>query len=113
MSSEAITTIPSPSEPPVVVTPAPPLPPTPWTWRAGIAAGIVLVGSAAYLLHEMAGPRIQAFAGVFCFFGIVALFSTNLRAVSWRTIGCGIGLQLVLAVLVLKVDAVYELFHEV
>jgi CNT family concentrative nucleoside transporter len=110
MTSEAITTIPPPSEPTPTVEPAPPLPPTPWTWRAGIAAAIVLIGSAAYLLHELAGPRIQSLAGGFCFFGIVALFSTNLRAVNWRTIAFGIGLQLVLALLVLKVDAVYRVF---
>ena len=41
--------------------------------------------------------------GIFCFFGLVAMFSSNLRAVNWRTIGWGIGLQLILAVLVLPV----------
>ena len=36
------------------------------------------------------------------FFGLVAMFSANLRAVNWRTITCGFGLQVVLALLVLK-----------
>lgn len=85
------------------IVPAPALQPTPWTWRAGIALGVALLGVAAYALHERVGPRGQALAGAFCFFGLVALFSKNLRAVSWRTIGWGIGLQLVLALLVLKI----------
>jgi CNT family concentrative nucleoside transporter len=77
--------------------------PMPVTWRLAIAAGIALVGGTAYLFDRQIGLRGQALAGVFCFFGVVALFSANLRAVSWRTIGWGIGLQLVLALLVLKV----------
>lgn len=91
----------------------PPKPPTPWTWRAGIALGILALGFAAYLLSGTIGPRGQAFAGIFCFFGIVAMFSSNLRAVNWRTIGWGIVLQVILAVLVLKVPAVHQGLQEV
>jgi CNT family concentrative nucleoside transporter len=58
------------------------------------------------------GPRGQAFVGVFCFFGLVAMFSTNLRAVNWRTIGWGVTLQLILALLVLKVPLVNYLFTQ-
>lgn len=39
------------------------------------------------------------------------MFSTNLRAVNWRTIGWGIALQLILAVLVLKVPVVTKGFE--
>ncbi len=76
---------------------------TPVSWRAGIAAGIFVLGGGSYLLQPIVGTRGQALAGVFCFFGIVAVFSANLRAVNWKTIGWGIGLQVLLAVLVLKV----------
>jgi CNT family concentrative nucleoside transporter len=79
---------------------------TPWTWRLAIGAGIVLLGCGAYGLRGVIGLRGQALAGVFCFFGLVAVFSANLRAVNWRTIGWGVVLQLLLAVLVLKVPAV-------
>ena len=48
---------------------------------------------------------------MFFFFGIVAAFSSNLRAVNWRTIFWGIVLQLLLAVLVLKVPFVYRGFE--
>src|SRR5215472_8349772 len=84
---------------------------TPWTWRVGIAVGILVLGGAAYLLRETIGPRGQAFVGVFCFFGLVAMFSSNLRAVNWRTIGWGIVLQIILAVLVLKVPVVNQIFN--
>src|SRR5207245_6300093 len=72
----------------------PPAPPTPWSWRATILLAICAVGGAAYVLQTAVGTRGQAVAGVFCFFGIVALFSTNLRALSWRTAGWGNGIQI-------------------
>lgn len=78
-------------------------PATPLAWRLGIAAGIVLLGGAAFLARDFISPRGQAVAGVFCFFGLVAMFSANLRAVKWSTIGWGVALQLILALLVLKV----------
>lgn len=85
--------------------------PTPLRWRLLIAAGIVLLGSGAYLLREWIGVRGQAGAGIFCFFGLVAMFSANLRAVRWSTIGWGVALQLVLALLVLKVPFIKTLFE--
>src|SRR5205814_267006 len=45
------------------------------------------------------------------FFGLVAMFSSNLRLVNWRTIGWGVGLQLILAVLVLRVPLVHQMFE--
>jgi len=89
------------------------VPPTPWTWRASIAAAVVLIATAAYAARDVIGPRGQAVAGLFCFFGLVATFSSNLRAVNWRTIGWGIVIQIVLAVLVLKVPLVHEALQQV
>src|SRR5581483_7509857 len=86
--------------------------PTPITWRLGIGAGILLLGLAAYGLQSAIGPRGQAVAGIFFFFGLVAMFSSNLRAVNWRTIGWGVVLQLILAVLVLKVPLVKAGFEQ-
>ena len=74
-------------------------PPTPMTWRLGIAGAVLALGLGAYGLRETIGPRGQAFAGIFCFFGLVAMFSSNLRAVNWRTIGWGVALQVILALL--------------
>jgi CNT family concentrative nucleoside transporter len=88
-------------------------PPTPWLWRLGIGAAILVIGFGAYFLRHTIGLKGQSFAGIICFFGLVAMFSSNLRAVNWRTIGWGIVLQVLLAVLVLKVPWVKEAFTHV
>ncbi|NOS69968.1 MAG: Na+ dependent nucleoside transporter domain protein [Verrucomicrobia bacterium] len=79
---------------------------TPFLWRLGIGATVAAIGLAAFSLQHVIGLRGQAVAGVVCFFGLVAMFSTNLRSVNWRTIGWGFALQITLALLVLKVPFV-------
>jgi len=89
-----------PNGPQVPVDPT--IPPMPWGWRIallGVVAGLTL---AAYAAETAIGPRGQAAIGIFAFFTLGAAFSTNLRAVNWRTIASGIALQLLLALLVLK-----------
>src|SRR6516225_6264975 len=85
-----------------------PVAPTPLAWRLAIFVALAVLLGAAYLLDESLGPRFRACCGVGFFFGLVALFSANLRAVNWRTIAWGVGLQLVLAVLVLRVGVVAD-----
>jgi concentrative nucleoside transporter, CNT family len=85
-------------------------PSTPMSWRLAIAAGICIIAGAAYLLQSTISSQGQAAAGVVFFFGLVAAFSSNLRQVNWRTIVWGIGLQCLLAVLVLKVSVVRQAF---
>ena len=87
-------------------------PPTPFAWRLSIGLAIMAIGYTAFALQDKIGVRGQAFAGIFCFFGLVAMFSSNLRAVNWRTIGWGIALQIILAVLVLKVPVVHLAFEK-
>src|SRR4051794_4222364 len=100
-------------ETPVEPAEAPPqvifAPPTPLLWRLIILVGISAIGLAAYFGRDVIGLRGQSFAGIFFFFGIVAAFSANLRAVNWRTIGWGIILQLALAILVLSHGWAYEI----
>jgi concentrative nucleoside transporter, CNT family len=62
----------------------------------------VLVPAAAWALSGVVGYRGQAAAGAVCFIAICAACSANLRAVSWRTIGWGMALQLALALFILK-----------
>ena len=75
---------------------------TPMIWRVAILVAIGLIASGAYVGQQFIGLRGQSAAGIVCFFGIVAASSRNLRAVNWKTIGWGVCLQVVLAVLVLK-----------
>ena len=82
-----------------------------------IGAAALLLG-AAYLLQGTLGPRAQGGAGVLCFLCIVCAMSRDLRAVNWRTVGWGIALQVLLALLILKLQVGdwrpgYELFSAI
>jgi concentrative nucleoside transporter, CNT family len=72
--------------------------------RLTCAAIAVLLAVAAYAVQGIVDPRVQALAGIFCFIFIVAAFSTNLNAVSVRTLGWGIALQFLLALFILKFE---------
>lgn len=106
-TAPAATAVPVPRVGDVGVVP----PATPLSWRLALFAAIVVVGGTAYLAQPAIGTRGQALAGVLCFFGIVGMFSANLRAVNWQTIAWGFALQMLLAFLVLKVPAVYQAFE--
>ena len=92
--------------PPAVAVPRFAHPPTPLYWRALILAVAGGIGAgpirARYPSDPATGPRVQAGLGALCFLTLAAAFSTNLRAVNWRTIGMGIALQLVTAWVVLR-----------
>jgi CNT family concentrative nucleoside transporter len=89
---------------------------TPMAWRVGLGAGVLLVGGAVYLLAvvpaaaesaspaPLIGPRVQAFLGMFCILGLVAMCSTNLRAVAWRTLAWGFALQWLLGLFILRFE---------
>jgi CNT family concentrative nucleoside transporter len=67
---------------------------------------VVVLGSTVYFLRDQLGSRGQAICGFFCFLGLAAAVSVNLRAVSVKTLFWGILLQFTLALLVIHVDAV-------
>ena len=70
-----------------------------------LAIGLVgLLGAASWVLGAVAGPRAQAAAGALCFIAVVAACSPDLRRVNWRTVLWGMGLQLGLALIILKLD---------
>ncbi len=74
--------------------------PTPLVWRFFIFAAVVFLVCLTYSLGASIGPRSQALYGAVAIFGAVAMFSTNLNAVNWRTIFWGIVLQVVVAAFV-------------
>jgi len=82
-----------PSPPPVSATPA--------SWRLAVAIVVLGLAAAAYLAAGVVGLRGRALLGVFCFLGVAAFFSSNLRALNWRTLGWGFGLQVLLVLFVL------------
>ena len=101
-NEQAIESPPAETESPSTIPDTLSPPKTPLAWRLSIAAALVVLFAVAYLTRHAIGLHGQSLAGVFFFFGLVAMFSANLRAVNWRTILWGIGLQLLLAFLVLK-----------
>jgi CNT family concentrative nucleoside transporter len=51
--------------------------------------------------------------GMLVLLGISILVSTNRKAINWRTVGFGLGAQLILAVAVLKIDFVQKIFKKI
>ena len=72
--------------------------------RLTAGATAVVLAVAVFLLRNSMSPRLQGLVGVIVFIAIIAAFSNNLRAVSWRTVGWGIAIQIGLALLILKLD---------
>src|SRR5215203_3418057 len=72
--------------------------------RMAAAALAISLAAAAFLLRNTVNPRVQAIAGIICFIAVIAACSNNLRAVSWRTVGWGIALQVGLALFILKFE---------
>ncbi len=85
--------------------------PTPLSWRVAILSGVVVAGAIVYFGRDAINHHVRALIGVVCFIAIVAAFSMNLRAVRWRTIGWGVGLQLALAVFIIKTSLGASVFH--
>ena len=88
------------------------------TLRLACAGGALLLAVLAYVLQDRIDARVQAAAGVMCFLLVTAACSTNLRAVNFRTVAWGIGLQLALALFILKFEVAgvrpgYEFFNAV
>jgi CNT family concentrative nucleoside transporter len=70
-----------------------------------MAGGLaVLLAALAFALRNTINPRVQAVAGIICFISVIAASSKNLHAVSWRTVGWGMALQIGLALIILKLE---------
>jgi len=67
-------------------------------------AVVVILGMAVFLLRHSLHPDVRGGLGIICFIAVVAACSNNLRAVSWRTVGLGMALQLLLALFILKFE---------
>lgn len=92
------------------ITTAPPSPllPTPLSWRVGLVALIAILGGGVYLFESVIGTRGRALVGAVCFILLVAIFSSNLRAVNWRTVLTGLAVQILLVLFVLRLGFVRQ-----
>ena len=69
-----------------------------------------------YLLRDVISPRVTGGLGAVCFIAFTFACSKNIRRIQWRTVWWGIGIQLALAILILKFSINgwrpgYELFN--
>ena len=78
-------------------------PPAPLMPRLAIGVVVLALAITAIRAGDYLGTRGQAACGLVCFLGIAAAFSANLRAINWYTVGWGMALQVLLALLVLKI----------
>lgn len=95
-------------------------PPVTDAWRVRSAAGLtaLALAAAAYAFRETLPGRLRAAMGIAAFLLVVVACSSNVRAIRWRTVAWGFGLQLTLALLILNVSfggvrPGYELFSAV
>lgn len=85
--------------------------PKAYSWFLLIA--VLILGSIAWLLRESIGVRGQALFGILCFLGVAAACSENIKNVNWRTVATGLALQFLMAILILQVDFVYQIFDSI
>ena len=83
---------------------APAAPRTDGMLRLAAAALAVGIAVAVYVFQNYLSLNVRAGFGIVAFIAVVAAFSSNLRAVSWRTVGFGMAIQLGLALLILKLE---------
>jgi len=75
-----------------------------------IVAAAAALAIVAALAAQFGVPQAQPLVGAVVILGIAYAFSTDRRAIDLRTIGWGLGLQIVFALLVLKTTAGQRLF---
>jgi len=57
------------------------------------------------------GDKAQSIFGLFVFYGVIFLTSKSHRMINWRTIIVGLGFQQIIALLVLKTQAFFDVFN--
>ena len=81
-----------------------PGPPAARRLRILVAGGALLGAAIVLLLLDVLPGRVRALIGVVCFIATLVACSSDIRAIRWRTVGWGIGLQLLLAVFILRLE---------
>ncbi|MGC3965904.1 MAG: nucleoside transporter C-terminal domain-containing protein [Pirellulales bacterium] len=109
-AAEASESLPNPAE---RVPTSEPIAPTPLALRLAILATVAVIAGLVTVAHESLGRHVRAVLGIGCFIAVIAACSSNLRAVRWRTIVWGIGLQLGFALFIIKTAAGASIFQSI
>jgi CNT family concentrative nucleoside transporter len=67
-----------------------------------VLGGLAVIASAGIALGAAGAPRLQALAGIALILALAYAMSSARRAIDYRTVGWGLGLQFLLALIVLK-----------
>ncbi len=71
-------------------------------WGLWVVVGVTAV--VLWVFVDQVPARLRAAMGVLCFLAVVVACSSNVRAINWRTVAWGLGLQVALAVVILKLQ---------
>ena len=83
-----------------------------WTRRdALILAGLVVVAAIAVAIGMAGASRVQPIAGLAVILGLAYCFSSARRAIDYRTVGWGLALQFLFALVVLKTTVGQTVFQ--
>lgn len=88
----------------VAPAPGPAAPRTDGMLRLGAGALALGIAVFVYVFQNYLSLNVRAGFGIVAFVAVVAAFSSNLRAVSWRTVGFGMAIQFGLALLILELE---------
>jgi concentrative nucleoside transporter, CNT family len=84
---------------------------TPLPIRLSLFGSVIALTTVAYFLAPTIGPRGQAMFGIVTFLILAAAMSADLKAVSLKTLGWGIALQVLLAIAVTRSVHVQSFFQ--
>ena len=73
-----------------------------WRLRVMVGAAAFILGTIVVLLANTLSTTVRSALGIVVFLLVIAACSTNLRAISWRTVGWGLALQWTFALFILK-----------
>lgn len=77
---------------------------TPGALRVAACGAAACFGVMAWVAGGLLGARVQAACGALCFIAICAACSSDLRQVRWRTVAWGMAIQLMMALLILRLE---------
>ena len=72
--------------------------------RLIVTSVVVGLGATAFVFQDALPGRFRGVLGIVCFIGIVVMFSSNISAINWRTVGWGLALQVMFAILILRFE---------
>lgn len=81
--------------------------------RTALGLGVAAAATFALYGGDALNPRARSALGAFAFIALAFACSANLRAINLRVVLAGMAMQVILALLILRVDAVHDFFRAI